>query len=179
MPYSKAEFDAAKQDAYKAALANAAGTVAANVDILSITDARRRAGSVAVLTKIRATDASSAAALSSTLGTGAALKAKLDASLGAQGLAASSAVSAPVVTATDTPATPATPAPAPPAAPVVAAGVFGRDVQRWLDKQLERVVPSEHYPPLPECSSAAATGERLKAMLRGRPPAVTHSLRCV
>ena len=176
MPYSKAEFDAAKQDAYKAAVANAAGTVAANVDILSITDARRRAGSVAVLTKIRATDASSAAALSSTLGTGAALKAKLDASLSAQGLAASSAVSAPVVTATDTPATPA---PAPPAAPAVAAGVFGRDVQRWLDKQLERVVPSEHYPPLPECSSAAATGERLKAMLRGRPPAVTHSLRCV
>ena len=56
MPYSKAEFDAAKQDAYKAALANAAGTVAANVDILSITEKRRRVGSVDVQTKVSTHD---------------------------------------------------------------------------------------------------------------------------
>jgi hypothetical protein len=37
---------------YKAALASAAGTVAANVEIISITEARRRAGSVNVDTKV-------------------------------------------------------------------------------------------------------------------------------
>jgi hypothetical protein len=50
--YSKAEFDQAKQDKYKTAVANPAGTTAANVDILSITEGRRRAGSVKVETKV-------------------------------------------------------------------------------------------------------------------------------
>jgi hypothetical protein len=50
--YSKANFDQAKQDKYKAAVANAAGTAAANVDIVSITEARRRAESVKVETKV-------------------------------------------------------------------------------------------------------------------------------
>ena len=49
---SQAEFDTAKQDKYKVAVANAAGTTAANVEILSITDGRRRAGSVKVETKV-------------------------------------------------------------------------------------------------------------------------------
>ncbi len=49
---SKAEFDQAKQDKYKEAVAIAAGTTAANVEILSITDGRRRAGSVKVETKV-------------------------------------------------------------------------------------------------------------------------------
>ena len=39
--YSKADFDQAKQDKYKAAVANAAGTTADKVDILSITEGRR------------------------------------------------------------------------------------------------------------------------------------------
>ena len=50
--YSKADFDQAKQNKYKAAIANAAGTTADKVDILSITEGRRRAGSVKVETKV-------------------------------------------------------------------------------------------------------------------------------
>ena len=53
MPYSRAEFDQAKQNKYKKAVAKAAGTVAANIE-LKITDARRRASSIKVETKIRA-----------------------------------------------------------------------------------------------------------------------------
>ena len=47
-----AEFDQTKQDKYKVAVAKAAGTTAANVDILSITEGRRRAGSVKVETRV-------------------------------------------------------------------------------------------------------------------------------
>ena len=50
--YSKAEFDEAKQNKYKVAVAEAADTTAANIDILSITEGRRRAGSVKVETKV-------------------------------------------------------------------------------------------------------------------------------
>ena len=55
MPYSKTEFNKAKQDKYKAAIARAAGTAAENVEILSITEgiaASRRSASVKVETKV-------------------------------------------------------------------------------------------------------------------------------
>ena len=51
LPYTKADFES-KQDKYKAAIAAAAGTSAANVEILVITEKRRRAGSVDVQTKV-------------------------------------------------------------------------------------------------------------------------------
>jgi hypothetical protein len=41
-----------KQDKFKAAVASAAGTTADNIDILDITEGRRRAGSVKVETKV-------------------------------------------------------------------------------------------------------------------------------
>ena len=53
LPYTKDEFDQSKQDKYKTAVANAAGTVADNVEIVAITEARRRAGQVVVETKVR------------------------------------------------------------------------------------------------------------------------------
>jgi hypothetical protein len=53
MPYSKAEFDEGKQTKYKAAIASTAGSPVENVDIVSITEMRRRAGSVEVETKVR------------------------------------------------------------------------------------------------------------------------------
>ena len=53
MPYTKAQFDQDKQDKYKAAVASAANTDPANVEILSITEGRRREGSVQVETKVR------------------------------------------------------------------------------------------------------------------------------
>ena len=52
LPYTKTDFDQSKQDKYKAAIAAAAGTSAANVEILVITEKRRRAGSVDVQTKV-------------------------------------------------------------------------------------------------------------------------------
>lgn len=55
LPYTKDQFES-KQDKYEAAVASAAGTVAANVEIVEITEARRRAGKVAVETKILAAD---------------------------------------------------------------------------------------------------------------------------
>jgi len=56
LPYTKDQFDQTKRDKYKAAVANAAGTVAANVEIVKITEARRRAGKVDVETKVRRTN---------------------------------------------------------------------------------------------------------------------------
>ena len=52
LPYTKAEFDQAKQDKYTAAMAATAGTIAANGVIESITEKRRRAGAVDVKTKV-------------------------------------------------------------------------------------------------------------------------------
>ena len=52
LPYTKVDFDKSKQDKYMAAIAAAAGTNAANVEILAITEKRRRAGSVDVETKV-------------------------------------------------------------------------------------------------------------------------------
>jgi len=87
MPYSVAEFDTGKQISYKKAMSAAAGTISANVDILSIiAEGRRRAGAVEVKTKIRATDAAGAMALKSTLSSGNALEKKINKELDAQGL---------------------------------------------------------------------------------------------
>lgn len=52
MPYKKSDFNEALQDKYKAAIASAAGALVDNVDIVSITEKRRRAGSVDVETKV-------------------------------------------------------------------------------------------------------------------------------
>ena len=52
MPYTKAQFDQDKQSKYKVAVASAAGTDPANVEILSITEVRRRAGSIQIDTKV-------------------------------------------------------------------------------------------------------------------------------
>ena len=52
MPYSKAEFDENKQELYKESIASASGTSVRNVEILGITEARRRAGSINVETKV-------------------------------------------------------------------------------------------------------------------------------
>jgi hypothetical protein len=95
LPYTKTEFDTDKQILYKKAVAKAAGTILDNVDIVSMTDARRRAGSVTVETKVRATDAAGQAALTTTLGTGDALKNKLNTELKAVGLKEASAVTNP------------------------------------------------------------------------------------
>jgi hypothetical protein len=53
MPYSKVEFDTSKQEQYKSAIASSAGTSSSNIDILSIAESIRRAGSVQVETKVR------------------------------------------------------------------------------------------------------------------------------
>jgi hypothetical protein len=53
LPYTKTEFDTDKQILYKKAVTKAAGTMFDNVDIVSMTDARHRAGSVTVETKDR------------------------------------------------------------------------------------------------------------------------------
>jgi hypothetical protein len=93
MPHTKAEFDGAKQGLFKDAIASAAGTSPLNVGILSIAEARRRAGSIEVETKIIAMDAASLQALSSTLGTGDSMLAKINAELTKRGLPASTVVS--------------------------------------------------------------------------------------
>ena len=93
MPYGKAEFDAAFQMQYKQAVAIAAGTVAANIDIVSISEGRRRAASIALETKIRATDAAGTSGIMSALGSGDALKTRLDSALTDRGLKGSLTVS--------------------------------------------------------------------------------------
>jgi hypothetical protein len=95
MPYTKAEFDADKQNKFKAAMASAANVPLGNVDIVSITEGRRRqAKSVTVETKLRAKDKASLEALASTLGTGdAAMLAKINGELAKRGLPLSTGVS--------------------------------------------------------------------------------------
>ena len=95
MPYTVDEFNDAMQTSFKKAVASAAGTVAANVVIMSIKAASRRAASVKVETKILAADAAGVTALQSSLGTGDALKTKLDAALQAESLKPSSGVTNP------------------------------------------------------------------------------------
>ena len=88
LPYMKSEFDTDKQTKYKQAVAKAAGTILDNVDIVSMTATKRRQllSSVAVETKVRATDAAGQAALNTNLGTGDALINILNAELKAHGL---------------------------------------------------------------------------------------------
>jgi cysteine-rich repeat protein len=93
LPYTKAEFDEAKQNLFKDTISSAAGTSPLNVDILSIAEARRRAGSIEVETKIKAMDAASLQALSSTLGTGDSMLVKINSELKKRGLPASTGVS--------------------------------------------------------------------------------------
>ncbi len=97
MPYSKAEFDLAKQEKYKDAVASAAGTVAANVDILSVTEGRRRAGSINIETKLRAADEAGMAKISESLGSGDAVKTKINTELKKQGLNEATASSSPKI----------------------------------------------------------------------------------
>jgi len=80
-------------------MADTAGTSASNVDILEIKQSLsgRRAGSVDVVTKIRAKDSAGVQALTNMLGSGDALKTKLNSNLEAKGLKASTGVSTPVV----------------------------------------------------------------------------------
>jgi hypothetical protein len=92
MSYTKAAFNTALQGKYKAAVARAAGTTYANVDIVSITEVRRRAGSVNVETRISASDSAGAAKLALTLGDSDALTRKINKELVAQGLLESTAV---------------------------------------------------------------------------------------
>ena len=68
MPYTKSEFDPQKQSTFKQAIATAADTSPLNIDIMSITAGRRRAGSVDVETKVRAEDATGVKTLESALG---------------------------------------------------------------------------------------------------------------
>ena len=99
LPYTKDEFDQSKQDKYKTAVANAAGTVAANVEIVKITDARRRAGKVNVETKVLAADDAGLDFLKSTLtschddGTA---KCKIDKALVREGLEKSTSTAEPI-----------------------------------------------------------------------------------
>jgi hypothetical protein len=101
LPYTKADFDTDKQTKYKNAVAmaaatipHAAATIPHNVDILSITEARRRGGFVKAETKVRATEETGMTALATALGTGDALKNKLSTALKAQGLAEATGVTA-------------------------------------------------------------------------------------
>ena len=94
MPYTRAEFDADKQNKFKEAMASAARVPPGNVDIVSINEGRRRqAKSVTVETKLRAKDKASLEALASTLGTGNAMLAKINGELAKRGLPASTGVS--------------------------------------------------------------------------------------
>jgi len=92
LPYTKADFDTDKQTKYKNAVAMAAATIPDNVDILSSTEARRRGGFVKAETKVRATEETGMTALATALGTGDALKNKLNTGLKAQGLAEATGV---------------------------------------------------------------------------------------
>ena len=100
LPYTKAEFDAAKQAAFRAAVASAAGVSATDVVIVSIKETLRRSGSIDVETNIIAADSAGADTVSTTLGSGDALKGKLTTSLQAEGLQAPTGVTDPPSTGT-------------------------------------------------------------------------------
>lgn len=100
MPYTKAEFNTEKQSKFKSALAIASGTTVDTVEIISISDVRRRQGQgIKVESKIYAKDAAGADKLSSTLGTGAGALDKINAELQKQGLPQSTGVVVDVVAA--------------------------------------------------------------------------------
>ena len=97
MPYTEEQFKAsAVQTSFKKAVASAAGTVQENVEIVSFKPASRRNSGVVVQTKIRAKDTTDVTKMTSTLGSGDALKTKLDAALRKEGLKESTGVTAPV-----------------------------------------------------------------------------------
>ena len=97
MPYTVDQFNtAAVMTSFKKAVATAAGTDPENVIIVSVTVARRRSSSVVVQTKILAKDAAAVATMKSTLGSGDALKTKLNTALKKEGLKESTGVTAPV-----------------------------------------------------------------------------------
>ena len=101
LPYTRSEFNSATQVSYKVAISKAAGTTADLVDILSISEARRAdSAAINVETKIRAPDAASLSAIESNLGSGEALKAKVNAALKEQGLRESKRIEVATVTAT-------------------------------------------------------------------------------
>ena len=86
MPYSRAEFDDAKQKSYKKAVAKVAATSDKNIR-LTITEGARRAGSVKVETKILAGSSSRLTEIKKALGSDTdKLLAKLNKELKAQGL---------------------------------------------------------------------------------------------
>ena len=86
MLYSKAEFDTDKQDKYKIAVAKTTGTMAANVEIIKISEENRRASSIKVETKVLASDEAEMNALAKELGTGDMFLKRLNTELKAQGL---------------------------------------------------------------------------------------------
>ena len=101
MPYTVEQFNtAAVKTSFKKAVAAAAGTVPDNVVIVSVVLARRRNSSVVVKTKILAKDAASVTTLKSTLGSGDALKTKLNTALKNEGLKESTGVTAPATGST-------------------------------------------------------------------------------
>ena len=96
MPYTVDQFNtAAVMTSFKKAVATAAGTDPENVIIVSVTVARRRSSSVVVQTKILAKDAASVDTMKTTLGSGEALKTKLNTALKNESLKESTGVTAP------------------------------------------------------------------------------------
>ena len=103
MPYTVEQFNTeAVKTSFKKAVASAAGTVPDNVVIVSVKSASRRNSGVVVQTKILAKDAAAVTTMKSTLGSGAALKTKLNAALKSEGLKESTGVTAPVTVQTGT-----------------------------------------------------------------------------
>ena len=97
MPYTADQFkDDAVVLSFKKAMASSAGTVPENVVIVSVEAARRRSSSVVVQTKILAKDAAAVTTMKSTLGSGDALKAKINSALTKEGLKETTGVTAPV-----------------------------------------------------------------------------------
>ena len=93
MPYMKAKFDGAKQGLFKDTIASPSDTSPRNLDILSIAEARRRAGSIEVEANISAMDDASLHALSSTLEWGHSMFANFHAELTERCIPASTVVS--------------------------------------------------------------------------------------
>ena len=98
MPYTVEQFNTpAVTTSFKNAVATTAGTVPDNVVVVSVTSARRQSSpSVVVKTTILAKDAATVTTMQSTLGSGDALKTKLNTALKSEGLKESTGVTAPV-----------------------------------------------------------------------------------
>jgi len=115
MPYTVAQFDAAKQTSYKKAVAKIAGTTPANIDLV-ITAARRAShggGKINVATTIRAPSAKRLTEIKKTMSADdtTKLKNKLNTALAAQGLSASTSAAA--SSSTGSPASGSTTTPSP------------------------------------------------------------------